>query len=491
MGNRTHTASIHILDDDSLLYLFYLHRPFLLGEDENDEARIMGGNRQWADERWWYQLAHVCQRWRSLILGSASYLGLSLVCLEGTPVANMLTHSPPLPLVIDYNVEEYHDITAEDEEGMIFALKQRDRVRRVRLLMPVTILRKLIMIIDEEYPILEYIVIMPRPQIEDMNPILTFPETLRAPHLRHLTMTGITLPIGSRLLTAAVGLITLCLVMDHPYTYFHPNTLLRWLSFMPQLETLVIFFESTNPNGDLEGQLTHTPIIAPVALPNLRYFMFRGVSNELEALVHQITIPRLEKLQIIFFHQFTFFVPHFLEFMNTTENLSFDSANFEFSRRRVCMEVYSRYPRGETKMYALSITVYCKHLDWQVSSMAQISSSLSPMFSAVKNLTLKYWKHSRSYNEVDPIEWFKLFSSFNGVRSLCIDDGLVEELSRCLQSDNNNDFLPELKELAYSSSGDTGDPFTSFIDACQNAGRPVTLVRCSPSSDPSPPSVIV
>ena len=102
MGNRTHTASIHILDDDSLLYLFYLHRPFLLGEDENDEARIMGGNRQWADERWWYQLAHVCQRWRNLILGSASYLGLSLVCLEGTPVANMLTHSPPLPLVIDY-----------------------------------------------------------------------------------------------------------------------------------------------------------------------------------------------------------------------------------------------------------------------------------------------------------------------------------------------------------------------------------------------------
>ena len=97
----------------------------------------------------------------------------------------------------------------------------------------------------------------------------------------------------------------------------------------------------------------------------------------------------------------------------------------------------------------------------------------------------------RSYNEVDPTEWFKLFSSFNGVRTLCIDDGLVEELSRCLRSDNNNEFLPELKVLTYSSSGDTGDPFTSFIGACQNAGRPVTLVRCSPSSDPSPPSVIV
>ena len=365
MGNRTHTASIHILDDDSLLYLFNLHRPFLLGEDENDEARIMGGNRQWADERWWYQLAHVCQRWRSLILGSASYLGLSLVCLEGTPVANMLTHSPPLPLVIDYNVEEYHDITAEDEEGMIFALKQRDRVRRIRLLMPVTILRKLIMVVDEEYPILEYIVIMPRPQIEDYSPILTFPETLQAPHLRHLTMTGFTLPIGSRLLTDAVGLVTLCLIMDHPHTYFHPNTLLRWLSFMPQLETLVILFVSTNPNGDLEGQLTHTPIIAPVTLPNLRYFMFGGVKDDLEALVHRIIIPCPLKLRLIFFHQFSFFVPRLLEFMNITENLSFDSVEFEFSERQVYMEVY---PRGETETYALSITVNCQHLDWQVSS---------------------------------------------------------------------------------------------------------------------------
>ena len=51
MGNRTHTTSIHILDDDSLLNLFYLYRPFLLGEDEDEDARVIGGNRQWAGER--------------------------------------------------------------------------------------------------------------------------------------------------------------------------------------------------------------------------------------------------------------------------------------------------------------------------------------------------------------------------------------------------------------------------------------------------------
>jgi hypothetical protein len=56
----------------------------------------------WDLGRWWYRLAHVCQRWRNLILGSASYLGLSLVCTNGAPVENMLAHSPPLPLTVDY-----------------------------------------------------------------------------------------------------------------------------------------------------------------------------------------------------------------------------------------------------------------------------------------------------------------------------------------------------------------------------------------------------
>jgi hypothetical protein len=67
----------------------------------------------------------------------------------------MLAHSPPLPLVIDY----VRDVSAEDEadeEGTIVALKQRDRVRCVRLYLPAAILQKFIVIIDEEYLIMEF-----------------------------------------------------------------------------------------------------------------------------------------------------------------------------------------------------------------------------------------------------------------------------------------------------------------------------------------------
>ena len=141
MENSPRTAPIHILDDDSLLHVFYLYRPFLWGEDGDEDARLVGGNERWVRSRWWYELAHVCQRWRNVILGSASYLGVSLVCTFGTPVADMLAHSPPLPLVIDYPGED-RDIT--EDEGAILALKHRDRVRHVRLFISVTSLQKLI-----------------------------------------------------------------------------------------------------------------------------------------------------------------------------------------------------------------------------------------------------------------------------------------------------------------------------------------------------------
>ena len=191
MGNRSRTPSIHMLDDDSLLHIFHLYRPFLLGEDEDNEdygqRRLWGGDKRWVRGRWWYGLAHVCRRWRNIILGSASYLDLSLVCTYGTPVADMLTHSPHLPLVVDYS-ERGRDITTDDEEGIIFALKQRERVLRVRLYVPVTSLREFIAAMNDEYPILEFLVI--QLPFEDMSTILTLPETLQAPHLRSLHLRG-------------------------------------------------------------------------------------------------------------------------------------------------------------------------------------------------------------------------------------------------------------------------------------------------------------
>jgi hypothetical protein len=446
-----------------------------LGEDHVN-TRYRGGG-QWAGERWWYGLAHVCQRWRNLILGSASYLGLCLVCTYGTPVADMLAHSPPLPLVIDYR-RRY--ITAEDEGAIMLALEQRDRVRRIRFKIPVLKLQKLLMAIDGEYPILEYLILGVPP--EDKSTVLTLPETLETLRLRQLTI-GCSIPIRFQLLTSAVGLVKVFLGLYHPSTYFQPAILLQSLSLMPQLENLLIFFHFAIPNRDVERQLMRTPIMTHVALPNLRFFAFQAASAYSEAVLSRITAPRLENFQIGYFKQLTFSVPQLLQFMGRTENLRlrFDRAKFYFSSDRVYVKVNP--PETNMPMDAFSINVGCWHLDWQVSSVAQILNAFSEIFSAVEHLTLAHNVHSRSseeHNEVERTEWRKLLRSFSNVKTLDIDDGLVRELSRCLPSEDGEhplDLLPELQELTYSGSGNANDAFAPFIDARQDAGRPVTLIK--------------
>jgi len=125
------STPIHNLDDDSLLNIFSLCRPIFF---DNHEYGNIEWN--WGHEHWWYKLVKVCRRWRYLIISSALHLRFYLLCTLGTPVADMLAYSPPFPLFINLNTEIYHP-TAEDEEGILLALQHRDRVRRIRLQVPI------------------------------------------------------------------------------------------------------------------------------------------------------------------------------------------------------------------------------------------------------------------------------------------------------------------------------------------------------------------
>ena len=203
-GNSLNVTSIHILDDDALLNVIYLYRPVLIDEHVDENAPLAEG---W---RWWYKLAQVCQRWRNLTLRSSSYLGLCLVCTYDTPVADKLAHSPPLPLIIDYSGYS-HCVVAEssylaaEEKRMILALKQRDRICRVRLSVPSPNLQKVVEIIDGECPILEYLYLSPL--VVD-GTTFKLPERLQAPHLGHLVLNNFTLSIGSLLFTTTEDIVT-------------------------------------------------------------------------------------------------------------------------------------------------------------------------------------------------------------------------------------------------------------------------------------------
>ncbi len=394
----------------------------------------------------------------------------------------MLAHSPPLPLIIDH-LDQHDDITAKDEEGIFHALQHRDRVRRIRLVKPILILEKLIITLDGEFPILEYLLIEHQQKQRPVtwrNRNLNFPETFRAPHLRHLVLMNFVIPIGSPLLVTMGNLATLSLNMIPLSAYFHPNALLQRLSLMPQLETFGITFNSHFPSGDIQRQLLRSPIMTRAVVPNLRWFGFQGASAYLEALLPWITIPLLERLQVYFFNQLSYSIPHLPQFMSTSGNLQLNTVELTFCDDYLLVVAY---PDKEARSYTLEMMLGGRHLDWQVACTAQVFHTLRTKFSVVEHLTLEYNRYrisSEWNNEADRTQWRELFGAFGKVKTLRMDWALVEQLSRSLQpseGESPTELLPELQELSYSAFGFSFDAFTPFVDARQKAGHAVTVIR--------------
>jgi hypothetical protein len=191
-----------------------------------------------------------------------------------------------------------------------------------------------------------------------------------------------------------------------------------------------------------------------------------------------MTTPLLEVLNIHFFNQLTFSVPHLLQFATTTENPGYGHAEIIFYHRAVSVSLF-RPVAGPTY---LAVEVICGHLDWQVSSMAQIFNILSPLSSTVVNLSLVYGEHtlsSEGHNQADRTQWRKLLGSFRNVKTLRVHNGLVGEVSRSLRLDGEqpSELLPELNELICPPGSRDDRSFTSFIHEREVAGQPIELIE--------------
>jgi hypothetical protein len=448
-----------------LLNIFHLYRLAEPDEYEDEHGRL---DVEWDRQCWWYKLAHVCRQWRDIILESPSRLDLHLFCANGVPVADMLTHSPPLPLTIDYRSNR--GITAEDESGIFLALSHRDRVHRIWFWMLPNV-EKFVTVMDDQFPLLELMYIRSRNEV-------ALPVTFQAPNLRHLDLWAASLPIGSLLLTTATGLVTLQLRDIPRSAYFPPSYILTRLSLMVQLERLYIGFKSPIPNHDVERQSHQTP--DTITLPNLRQFVFKGVSAYLEGLVARISAPSLNNLHVYLFHQLSFTVPRLLQFIQTYENLRFTAVQVAFSELAVYLYAV------HLKDTPLWLEIKCRHLDWQVASAAQFCGTLSPILSVVEQVTFVYKEHKQSsewHNDVDRRQWRELLRPFTNAKTIHVqDDDLVDKSFRSLPSDDGEpplEILPNLEEVGYSGGTDAQDVLTAFVHERQAAGRPVNMVNLS------------
>jgi hypothetical protein len=214
-----------------------------------------------------------------------------------------------------------------------------------------------------------------------------------------------------------------------------------------------------------------------ITLPNLREFYFKGVSAYLEGLVAQISAPVLSLLEIEFFNQLSFTVPHLLQFMGTLEILSFNTVRLVFNDRSTAFQLGESTNRG----YPFWVRISCGHLDWQVSSTAQILDTLQPVLSVVEQLTLIHYKHNRSsewHNEVDRTQWRQLFRPFSNLKTVRVPNKLIGKLAPSLQTEDGEpplELLPNLKVIESSGGDEARDAFTPFLDERRVAGHPVNL----------------
>ena len=404
---------------------------------------------------------------------------MHIKCTNGSPIVDTLDHLPQLPLFVHYTnfVLKGHraiNLTKQDELGIYHAIRLHGRVRHIDLELPPSILHQVFGLLDEQFPILEYLSLMFSATSKSDLP-LTLPKAFLAPNLRHLALPSISPPRRLRVLTSTDSLVTLGLSGIQMSSYFRPRLLVARLSSLPRLRELSIGFSTLMPRPSAERELLAEQG-PPVMLPSLKIFRFKGVGAYLESVVAQIRVPHLDQLRIALFNQIALVLPHTFQLINITKAFKLPRAAVGFYRGEVYITT-SHHGSEWFEWGPFLLYVMCKQLDWQIDCAAQICHAIIPALSYVEQLTL-YHNYREIMTEsqnaaIDITTWHDLLRSFIGVQRLYIEHELSEELSRSLQVDEvglDGGFLPDLRSIHARRN-----LFTSFMDARRVAGLPVTF----------------
>ena len=453
-----HGAIFNMLTDDVLLEVFdrYLE--------------------QWNNTCKWITLVHVCRRWRHIVFGSPRRLDLCLLCPYGTPVRRSLGCWPPLPIAIKYWANlEFKPPSPEDEDNLIAALEHPDRVREIQLAVTSPLLEKVNEQMQVRFPALTSLSLWVD---QGAAPTLsTAFLTGYATRLRNISLVGIPFPRLPELLVSTTDLVSLRL-LDVPCAgYISPDVIATCLSMLPQLEVLCIDFHSPPSCRYSQGQ-GHARITRDF-LPSLTRFNFRGTSEYLEDLVARIDAPSLSQVNITFFNQLIFNVPHLSRFIGQIEGLkSARMAEVESSPGNgvsITITIDPNHPPSYFG-YILTLRVTCTDLDWQMSAMAQICHQAISFLSNVAHLEIRA-DCIRIEEDMDPIAWLEFFHSFPSVGMLRISGELGPHVAPALEGvdeETTREVLPELCVLMFECAQKSA-PVEHFFATRKLSSRPVNV----------------
>ena len=415
---------------------------------------------------------HVCQKWRQVVFAFPQTLHLRLYCKHGRPVLKTLGCWPALPIVIQYGGSPSLDPPSpEDEDNVVSALKQSDRVSSISLTITGSLLYKLFLV-EEPFSVLEDLVLLKNPMG------LLLPNTFKwGSPLRRLHSTGIAFPALPQLLLPSIDLVDLQLHEIPGVGYFSPDAFASALSGMDQLKYLSLHFLSpaSRPN---HVDLSPSPGVR-VVLPSLTHLKFRGVSEYLNSLVSKIDAPGLVAIEIGFFNQLILRLSQLGQFIDRIEmQKSHHRADILFSRRAVSISF--TYPEARAR---LSLQISCEQLEWQLSSMAQICNYFSPFLPNVQDLGVDTTQRSSGNDDVDDEQWRELIRAFDGAEDFRVTGELATDILRALRPDDgeHETVLPALRNLctpelmSIYGHGPLQEAVESFTTSRRLSGHPARV----------------
>jgi hypothetical protein len=455
--------SINILPDDVLLEIFDFYVILRHGYYE-----------QCVDA--WHTLVHVCQRWRYVVFDSPHRLDLQLLCTDRTPVTNMLDIWPALPIVISANLP----LPASGVTNIISALQQHNRVCTIDIDGVPNSLLKEFAAMQEPFPALTDLEL----RSSDENAAVLSDSFLggSAPSLQDLHLGGIPFPALPKLLLSTHDLVKLVLWNIPRSGYFSPEAMSTCLSTLTSLEKLFLGFRS--PRSRVDRASRRPPPLTRIVLPALTFLEFKGDSEYLEDIVSRFDTPLLVRIIMIFFNQLVFDTPLLRHIICRTETVrSADRAYIWCTTNSVQFILGPRNRTDEGAKVVLSIS--CKPLDWQISSLAQVCRTSFPPIPTLESLSIHIQKDRDSplawQDDMEDTQWLDLLHLFTSVKNLDLYATSVPFIAPALQElsgERVTEVLPTLKNLFLQGpqpSGPVKEAIGKFIAARQLAGCPVTV----------------
>ncbi|KAH9018086.1 hypothetical protein EDB84DRAFT_1581626, partial [Lactarius hengduanensis] len=444
-----------------------------------------------ASPRFWIRvvLVHICRKWRRIVFASSQALRLRLFYTHGSPFLKALNHWPSLPIVVEYGGSLELDPPApEDDDNIMAALEQSDRVSSISLTVTYSLLKKLYAI-ESPFSELEHLVLLSRD--EDWQQ-LTLPSIFgRSTRLRSLHLTGIAFSALPRLLYSSRDLVDLQLHQDFTINPWlaSPEALTDALSGMAQLRSLSLHLPFT-----IRGIGDPLPSKKRVILPALTHLNFLGRDEYLEDLVSGIDAPRLGDIEVTFTNKYR---GELLDLSRFIDRIlvpkSCRKAHILFSDGVVSISLTQ--PGALTY---LTLQIFCDEEDYGQLSMSHICAQLSESsLSNVEDLRISAMLRQtrRKYEEfkwpplVDPKKKgppvdMVILDSFTGVKLLHIAAGgsptdIAYAIQLLTQEPWRGNVLPALHKLYIADPGPRHAPLretvVSFMISRRLSGHPIEV----------------